>query len=226
MSDLITKEQLRDILGIPLLRAAKFIDPINQTLNKYGITTNKQIAAFLANIGHESANLSALVENLNYTAVGLAKTWPGRFAAKNARGVVIVGEPNELAKQIQHKPEVIANNVYANRMGNGDIASGDGWKYRGRGIIAATGRNMYAKLSKNLGVDLVAKPELLEDPLYACLSAGDYWNITNINVKADVDDFDGCCDLINIGRKTQVVGDAIGYGARRTVWIKAKQILA
>jgi putative chitinase len=121
-------------------------------------------------MGHESADFTRLTENLNYSAAGLVKTWPKRFTEETAQGY-------------HRKPEKIANKVYADRMGNGNEASGDGWKYRGRGIIQITGKNNYVAFSNAKFDDL----RLLEDPDYlltpegAVESACWFWTTNNLN---------------------------------------------
>lgn len=106
---------------------------------------------FFANTAHETGNFMVFSENLNYSADGLVRTWPGRFGPGKA-------DPNAYA----HKPEAIANLVYANRMGNGNEASGDGWKYRGRGAIQTTGMAAYQQLADALGrPDVVTNPDIV-----------------------------------------------------------------
>ena len=123
----------RDILSV-LAPTNKNIDvwveAMNTILPKYDIVTPKRLAAFLAQTAHESAGFTAVRENLNYSAQGLMKTWPARFNQTTAAAYA-------------RQPEKIANKVYANRMGNGDEASGDGWRYRGRGLIQFTGKANY-----------------------------------------------------------------------------------
>lgn len=126
----ITEQQLLQILPNARRNAGVFVSAINRAAARYDITSRVRLAAFLAQAGHESAELTRLVENLNYGAAGLANTWPGRFAVDpTARQRV----PNGLALRLERQPEAIANAVYGNRMGNGPAASGDGWRYRGRG---------------------------------------------------------------------------------------------
>jgi len=128
----------RDILSV-LAPTNKNIDvwveAMNTILPKYDIVTPKRLAAFLAQTAHESAGFTAVRENLNYSAQALMKTWPSRFNATTAAAYA-------------RQPEKIANKVYANRMGNGDEASGDGWRYRGRGLIQTTGKANYTKLAQ------------------------------------------------------------------------------
>lgn len=151
------------------------------------IETLPRIAAFLAQVGHESGGLVRLVENLNYSAPGLAATWPGRFA------------DTELATRLARNPEAIANHVYASRMGNGDSASGDGWRYRGRGLIQVTGRANYAEAGKALMLPLIDEPQLLEQPGPAARSACWFWRTRGCNELADADQFMQITRKINGG---------------------------
>jgi putative chitinase len=111
-------------------------------------------AHFVGNTYHETGGFRVFEENLNYSAQGLAATWPNRYKG-------VDGKPNKLALEIARKPKEIANHTYANRMGNGDYLSGDGFKYRGRGALQTTGRNNYKLLGDYLKVDLLSKPELV-----------------------------------------------------------------
>lgn len=206
-------------LGVSAAKSEEVLDPLNKAIVKYNLITVNRMAAFVANIVHESGAFEKLSENLNYSAKRLAAVWPKRFGVN--------GAPNELACSIASNPEAIANNVYANRMGNGDVASGDGWLYRGRGPIGITGKAMYRKCGEAIGVDLVANPELLEQPTDACFeSAAWYFQQAGCIKHADVGNFDGVCDLINIGRATPKVGDAIGYSERYALYKKLRQMLS
>ncbi|WP_325927410.1 glycoside hydrolase family 19 protein [Pseudomonas mosselii] len=157
-------------------------------MGKYAIVTRLRIAAFLAQIGHESGQLRSLTENLNYSAEALVRTWPSRFTAQTA-GVYA------------RKPERIANRVYEGRMGNGPEPSGDGWRYRGRGVLQVTGRDNYRACSEALFSDsrLLNAPELLEHPVYAALSAGWFWQSRGLNALADAGEFLAITKRINGG---------------------------
>lgn len=143
-----------------------------------------RIAAFLAQVGHESGGLTRLSENLNYSFEGLRATWPSRF----------VGESGAtLARSIARQPEKIANTVYANRMGNGDTASGDGWRYRGRGLIQLTGRANY-RLHR-----LEDSPDTAAEPDTAARIAVTYWRDNGLNELADANRFADITRRINGG---------------------------
>lgn len=219
---MILNEKCLTLAGCSEKVAKEWIDPINQVLKDFGITNPKEVSAFLATITHESANFTKLRENLNYSAAGLASTWPNRYSVSK-RG----GKPNELAYQLHRKPEAIANNCYANRMGNGDEDSGDGWRYRGCGPMQHTGKDAAKWLNRTVGqrynVDFIKHFELLSMPLYGMAGAAQYWievvrpHIVDImdNDKTSIKVFmDICSDLVNRGRITSKVGDAIGFEDR------------
>ena len=194
------------------LRAAVYIQPLNAAMLKWSITTPLRQAAFLAQVIHESGNLTATEENLNYSAAGLVATWPSRFTLAQA-------------KAYERSPEKIANKVYANRMGNRDEASGDGWKYRGGGLIQLTGKDNHLAYALKADVDLLTVSGYIRTTEGACDVSGWYWATNSLNKLADVGDFDGVSDIINIGRKTQKVGDAIGYAHRLEMYNAFKEAL-
>ena len=146
----------------------KYIEWLNYFMPKYGIDSDKEVAAFIAQIGHETQYLNKLTENLNYSKEGLLKTFPKYFSSATAT-------------LYANKPNLIANKVYANRMGNGNEDSGDGYKFRGRGGFMITGKDMYEKCGNALGEDFVKNPELLSTPKYAVQSACWYWNYKKLN---------------------------------------------
>lgn len=174
--------------------AVQWLPHISQAAHRYQIDTSpRRIAAWLATIAHESARLTSVVENLNYSAHGLAQTWPSRYAD-------MTGAPNATAIRIARRQEDIANLTYAGRMGNGSAGSGDGWRYRGRGLIQITGRSNYAASGIALGLpDLLERPELLEQPHYAALSAAEWWHRHGCNQLADTGDLAAVTRKVNGG---------------------------
>lgn len=188
----ITADQLRHATGCSPAAAERFEQPINRACERYEIDTPERLAAFLAQTAHESARFARLVENLNYSATALALTWPRRYRAAD-------GSLNALALQLHRDPPAIANHTYASRLGNGPAESGDGWKYRGRGLIQITGRANYRACGQALGVDLEADPDMLVLPLYAALSAGWYWHRHGLNRLADEGKIELIGRLINGG---------------------------
>lgn len=195
----ISAQQLSQALDCPLERAETWADALNRAMQHFGIEQPRHVAAFLAQIGHESGRLATLEENLNYSAVGLARTWPKRYAERDINGKPIPGQPNVLALFLHRNPQAIANNVYANRMGNGDEASGDGWRYRGKGLIQLTGRENHRICGEDLDLPLEAQPELLLQPEYAALSAAWFWATHHLNALADDDDVTNETQVINGG---------------------------
>ena len=163
----------------------KLSDKYKKLLTDNGINTPLRLAHFFAQIEHES-HLKPISENLNYSSNGLRNTFKKYFSSLEAI-------------KYQRKPELIANRVYANRMDNGDEASGDGWKYRGRGFIQITGRYNYTKLSKDMGIDYVNNPDLLLNEADAMISAVWFWNDNNLNKYADRDDIKAITRRINGG---------------------------
>ena len=158
-------------------------------LPEYDIDTPKRVAAFMAQCGHESGGFTLMQENLNYSAKGLVGTFKKYF-------------PTEAhAKPYERKPEMIANRVYANRMGNGDEASGEGWYFRGRGIVQITGKNNYTKCSQSLFESnvLVENPDLLLESEYAIHSACWFWSAARLNELADIGDMKTMTKRINGG---------------------------
>ena len=135
---------------------------IPETAAKFNITNNLRLAHFLSQCGHESGNFKAVSENLNYSADGLKKIFGKYF-------------PGNLNESYARKPEKIAARVYASRMGNGAEASGEGFKFRGRGYIQLTGKNNYTNFSKFIGEDCVANPDLVATK-YPLASAGFFFD--------------------------------------------------
>ena len=184
---------LLEAMGIRHALAAQWLPHLRMAAHRYQIdATPRRVAAWLATIAHESARLTSVVENLNYSAMGLAQTWPGRYAD-------MPGQPNATAIRIARKPEDIANLTYAGRMGNGSAASGDGWRYRGRGLIQITGRDNYRASGNALHIDLITYPEQLESPGLAALSAAEWWHRHGCNQLADTGDMAAVTRRVNGG---------------------------
>jgi putative chitinase len=166
---------------------AELFAALEAVLPKYKITTAERVAAFLAQCGHESADFTVLRENLNYSAEGLNKIFPKRF-------------PSVAAAQPYHRqPEKIANNIYANRMGNGPEASGEGFKFRGRGAIQLTGKENYTKFAASVGKTLDEAVAYTETMAGAIESACWFWNTNKLNDIADKKDIVTLTKRINGG---------------------------
>lgn len=184
---IITADQLSSALDIQYPIALAWQPSIQAVLDKYGISGPEEVAMFIAQTGHESESFSHLVENLNYSATALLATFHTRF--------VDAADANAYAR----RPERIANRVYSNRMGNGDEASGDGWNFRGRGLIQITGRNNYRNCGGALGIDLEGQPDSLLTPRYAALSAGWFWSVNGCQGPAARGDVPRVTRIINGG---------------------------
>ncbi len=208
---LITEQQLLQIFPNAGHRAGFFVPALNAAMGRFGITSPVRVAAFLAQVGHESAHLTRLVENLNYSACGLAATWPSRYRGAD-------GKPNALALNLARHPQAIANNTYASRNGNGDESSGDGWRFRGRGLLQITGRKNYRAAGAGLGLPLEAEPELLEQPEHAAKSSAWWWVAHGLNGLADSGRFALITRTINGGMNGQV--------ERLELWERAKAVLS
>ena len=172
------------------------IAQIPDTAAKFNITTNLRLAHFLAQCGHESGGFKAVNENLNYGAKGLLGVFPKYFNAATAA-------------QFERKPELIAAKVYANRMGNGDEASKDGWKFRGRGYIQLTGKSNYTNFTKFIGEDCVANPDLVATK-YPLASAAFFFNSNNLWAICDK----GADDATVTAVTKRVNGGTIGLADR------------
>ena len=207
---MLSAEQLQRIF--PHCKApAAWADALAPAFQKYEIETPDRIASFLAQTGYESGQYNRIEENLNYsTAARLTKVWPKRF-------------PDEAsAMPYVNNPQGLANLVYANRMGNGDAQSNDGFRYRGRGIIQLTGRSNYDSAGDAMGVNLLETPELLSDPKWAALSAGWYWQSRGLNELADDRTHDD--DLEDFARITRRInGGLVGLKDRLALF---KQVYA
>ena len=176
-------------------------------LARHGIAGHAlRLHHFLAQIGHESAGLSRLEENLRYTAARICDVWPARFADRAA------------AESLAGNPRALANAVYGGRMGNGDAASDDGWRYRGRGYIQITGRAAYRAAGRHAGLDLEAFPELAATPAHALAVACGFWSWRGLNGLCDRD------DLVALSRR--INGGSHGLADRRAWLDKVRRVLA
>jgi putative chitinase len=164
---------------------------------KFEINTPLRLAHFLAQCGHESGGFKLVRENLNYGAKGLRSIFSKYFPT------------DDLALQYERKPEKIANKVYANRMMNGDEASGDGYKFCGRGYIQLTGKENYINFGKSIGVDLTATPDLVATQ-YPLLSAAWFFHKNGLHKIAD----GGATDAVVTSVTKRVNGGVIGLADR------------
>jgi putative chitinase len=188
------------------LRASVFASPLEHATVEFGILSDEQRARFLANVGHETGGLSVFSENMNYSAERLQVVWPKRFPTLASTA------------GYARNPVALANKVYANRMGNRDEKSGDGWLHRGAGMLQLTGRDNQSACAKYFGIPLNQVGDWLRTPTGAARSAA--WFYTD-NELHHVDTFDHVCDLINLGRETDKVGDSIGWADRLAFYQRA-----
>jgi putative chitinase len=182
---ILSLDQLREMVKNPHIE--HWYEALNQLLPEYDINTPHRIAHFVAQCAHESGSFRFIKENLNYRAASLRATFPKYFPT------------DDLARQYEKRPEAIANRVYANRMGNGDEASGDGWRYCGRGLIQLTGKDNYTFFAGSLGIPVEEAAEYLATFEGAAQSACFYWEQNKLNRFADANDVKGLTRAINGG---------------------------
>ena len=182
---LITPKLLRSVTTPEL--ADKWAEALNATCEEFAIDTPFRIAGFISNTAHESGGFKFVRENLNYSVASLMRVWPSRFPTV------------EIAQRYAREPEKIANRAYADRMGNGDEASGDGAKFLGRGLIQLTGKNNYVAYSLACENEALPYPEIVEQPKYAAESAGWFWDVNRLNSLADAQNIGGMRKRINGG---------------------------
>jgi putative chitinase len=195
-----------------LLRPELWLRPLTEAMACFEIESPARAAAFLAQVAHQSNQCRNTEEVLSYSAATLIHTWPSRFPTLEA------------AMRYERDPEATANYVYANRFGNGDVASGDGYRYRGRGLIHVAGRSNYAAVGDALGVDFLLEPDAMAEPGLAALSAAWFWQTRGLNPLAD--DFREEMDDEDFRRITQIIdGGVSGLPERKRIWISARQAL-
>lgn len=202
----MTPAQLLRIMPQSGRYADIFAPHLADAMARYGINMVARQASFLSQIGVESAQLCRLVENLNYSAPRLLQVWPTRFQSE-ADTIGYAGQA-----------QALANKVYANRMGNGDEASGDGFRYRGRGLIQLTGKANYKRCRDAIGIDIVTNPHLLEAPAAASLSAAWFWKANGLNELADKGDQAAVTRKVN--------GGVHGLAQRQAMFDLAKRVLS
>ena len=183
---ILTLPQLKQIVpGNPYIN--DWHEALDQLLDDYGIDTPQRVAHFIAQCAHESGSFKFIKENLNYKAESLRKIFGKYFPT------------DELARAYAKKPEMIANRVYASRMGNGDEHSGDGYRYCGRGLIQLTGKSNYENFAASLEISAEEAAEYLGTFEGAAQSACWFWESNNLNVEADAGDIKKMTKKINGG---------------------------
>lgn len=187
--------------GVPV-----WYEELSEMLPVFEITTVNRVAAFIAQTAHESGGYTLLEENLNYKAETLCRVWPSRFPTL------------ESAQPYNRQPQLIANKVYSNRMGNGPEESGEGFLYRGRGLIQLTGKANYSSFAEYCEIGVSDAPGYLETPRGAVHSACWFWYANDINAYADAGDIEGMTKRIN--------GGVIGLADRVKHYNHAIEVLA
>ncbi len=190
----VTNSILVPALGCDPFTAVEWNEALNAAMEKFEINTPSRVAAFLAQIGVESNGLKSLVENMNYTTARLAVVWPGRYA-ENPHAVVKV--PNPKAYELGGHPQALANDVYANRLGNGAPGTNDGWNFRGQGPIQSTGRANAEAAKKATGVDFVGSPEEFQKPEGGSMAAAFFFQSRGCNELADKGLIDAITEKVN-----------------------------
>lgn len=172
--------------GVQPTQAKAFADPLSAACALFDISTPVRIAAFVSQCAHESAGFTRLEENLFYTT-------PERIRAMWPTRVSTLADAATLCRN----PRALANRVYAGRMGNGTPDSGDGWRFRGRGLFQLTGRNNYTDAARELVRPYVGNPDLVADPSDACLTAAWFWSTHKLNALADASNVSAITRQIN-----------------------------
>lgn len=201
---MITEQQLKQIA--PNCKIGKeLVVVLNQILPKYNINTPLRLAHFFSQYAHETMGFTKFVENTNYTSPNrLRAIFPRHFPSKT------------IAANYAGKPQAIANKVYANRFGNGSEQSGDGYRYRGRGLCHLTFKANYYQFTLETGVEAIRHPELLEEPFYAVMAGCWYWQRRKINALADADNVLAVTRAIN--------GGTNGIVQRKALLLKCKEV--
>lgn len=205
-TEIVTLDMLRAMFpSTPTGTLQAYVAPLNKTLARFEIVTPLRVAGFLAQTGHESAGLKFVSENLNYSTEALLRVFPRYF-------------PNRaLAESYARQPTRIAARVYGGRMGNGPEETGEGWKFRGRGLIQLTGKNNYSAFARAVGLSLDAAVAYLETPEGACMGAGWFWAENGLNALADRSDMIGMTKRIN--------GGTNGLEDRKALYARARRAL-
>lgn len=201
----MTEQELVLATGCRVLTAQRWIAALNDAMFIYGIDTPRRQAHFIAQCAHESGLFERTEENLNYSAEALVRVFPRHFKSL------------EEAQPYHRQPQAIANKVYANRMGNGPPESGDGWRYRGRGLIQLTGRDNYAAYQDASQANVLVQPAIVAEAPHAALSAGWFWERNGLNGLADAN------DVVAVTRR--INGGTNGLEHRRKLTVRALAVL-
>lgn len=216
----MNRAQLLAIAPAAARQVDQFLEPLNTAMARFGIDSPARQAAFIAQILHESKNLTAMTENLNYSPASLIATFNTTKIERFTQATAALYGRTEAHAANQ---PMIANVAYANRMGNGSIESGDGWRYRGRGPGQLTGKDNYSKCGAALGVDLVRFPDQVAQPAMGCLAFAWFWTKGNptgrdLSLLADAGKIESVSRAVN--------GGALGLSERLALTERALQVLA
>lgn len=203
----LTEQRLADAMGITESAAGLWVSHVNSALSLCGCSTAEHVAMWIAQVGHESAGLTRLVESLNYTPDGLMATWPTRYT--RARAIEHGRTQDKAADQ-----RAIAIHVYGDRLGNRQ-GTDDGWRYRGRGPIQVTGRANYRECGQVIGVDLESEPSLLELRSTGAESTAWFWR------KHKLTGYNG--DVLSVTRR--INGGTNGIEDRQRSYARALSVL-
>jgi putative chitinase len=218
----MTEEELRQIVPNAGPKAGVFVDVLTAAMDEFAIATPASQAAFIANVAEESGALQRVSENLNYRPDAILATFNTPHVTR------FTHEQAELyGRTAAHSAdqEMIANIAYANRMGNGDVASGDGWRHRGLGLIETTGADNQRAVAEHFGVPFETVDQWLQTPEGAARSAAYFWKQNGLNELADAGDFVGCCAVVNTGNRHTPAERIKGYPERLAYFERAKQVL-
>jgi putative chitinase len=219
---IVTASIIRHVAPQCGANAAAVAVALQPALDRFGITTRRRLAHFLAQVAHESGGFVRKRESLNYTPAAILSTFNTRAIQR-----FTLAQAEQLGRTSAHAADqqAIANIAYANRMENRGPESCDGWRTRGAGWIQLTGTTNHHACADFFSIPRDTIGAWLATDAGAALSAGWFWQLNNLNRFADVDDIDGVSDCVNMGRKTERIGDAIGYQERRFLTIEALKVI-
>jgi len=211
---IVTADMIRRVAPQCGANAAIVANALQPAVERFGINTRRRLAHFLAQVAHESGGFTRKRENLNYVPSAIL----ARFNTKTLTRFTSA-QAEQYGRNSAHAADqqAIANIAYASRMGNRGPESGDGWRTRGAGWMQITGTTNHNAVADYFGLSRDTIGAWLSTDMGAALGAGWFWHVNNLNRFADLDDVDGVSDCVNIGRKTERIGDAIGYIERRSL---------
>ena len=219
---IVTAEIIRRVAPQCGSNAAIVANALQPAIERFGINTRRRLANFLAQVAHESGGFTRKRENLNYTPAAILATFN---TPKLKRFTPAQADLHGRTAAHPADQPAIANIAYANRMGNRGPESGDGWRMRGAGWMQITGTTNHNAVADYFGLPRDTIGAWQSTDMGAALGAGWFWHVNGLNRFADLDDVDGVSDCVNIGRKTERIGDAIGYVERRALTEQAMKAI-